>query len=72
MGLHQMPEGQTAVITRICGGADCRSKLLSLGLIPGVPVKKIQHRPSGAVILEVLGTSLFLGQGMAQDVEVRL
>lgn len=71
MGLEDLSEGQTAVIARIRGSGACRSQLLGLGLVPGVPIRAVQVPREGALVLEVFGSNLVLGRCMAENVEIR-
>ncbi len=70
MKLEMLETGKRAVIARIHGGNGKRNNLLDLGLVPGVPVRMIQGGRRGPVILEVLGSRVILGHGLADAVEV--
>lgn len=71
MSLGKLEDGGSGIVARILGGHGMRSKLLRLGIIPGVPVKKLQGDSTGPVVLEVLGSSVMLGRGMVEAVEIR-
>lgn len=71
MSLCQLPEGKRGVVARIEGEKSLRDHLFRLGLVPGVPVKKVQGTGAGPMVLEVLGTNVLLGDGLAGGVEVR-
>lgn len=70
MVLGKLDDGGAGVVARIHGGRGMRSRLLRLGIIPGVPVRKLQGGSSGPVVLEVLGSNVMLGRGMAEVVEI--
>jgi Fe2+ transport system protein FeoA len=66
-----LENGKRGVVARVLGGRGVRDHLLRLGMIPGVPVRKLQGGGQGPVVVEVLGTSVMLGMGMAEAVELR-
>jgi Fe2+ transport system protein FeoA len=70
MSLAILEEGRAATVTRIRGGHGVRAQLLRLGIVPGVHIKKLHSSTGGSLVLEVLGTSVMLGQGMAAAVEL--
>jgi len=70
--LSMIEDGTAAVVSRIDGGRMMRSRLLQLGIIPGVPIRKVRGGVEGPFILEVLGSSVMLGRGMANAIEVRV
>ena len=57
-------------IVGITGGRGARRRLLDLGLTIGVCIKIIVIRSYGPVLIEVRGTRLALGHGLASKVEV--
>ncbi|HSV56398.1 MAG TPA: ferrous iron transport protein A [Magnetospirillaceae bacterium] len=71
MVLEKLDDGGSGVVARIQGGSGMRSRLLRLGIIPGVPVRKLQGGSNGPVVLEVLGSNVMLGRGMAEVIEIR-
>lgn len=70
MSLTILEAGTTAIVTRIRGGHGIRAHLLRLGIVPGVPVRKMQGGRGGPQRLEVLGTKVVLGQQMAEAIEL--
>ena len=68
MSLEMLENGKRGVVTRIDGGGSAREHLLALGLVPGVPVRKLQGGLSGPVLVEVLGTQVMVGHGLAMKV----
>ena len=70
MGLNEVTDGQTVVITRIDGGRNARKKLMDLGMIPGVPVTIIRRAGRNPMLLSVMGRQVVLGRGMAEKVFV--
>lgn len=70
MVLRMLENGKRGTVAHILGGRGMRDHLLRLGIIPGVPIKKLQGGDSGPIVVEVLGTSVMLGMGMAEAVEV--
>ena len=70
MILEMLENGRQGVVVRVDGGIGMRDRLLELGIVPGVPVRMIQRAGHGPVLVEVLGTRLMLGHGMAERVVV--
>lgn len=68
MSLELLEKGKRAVVTRIDGGHGAREKLLKLGLVPGVPVRMLQGNKKGPVLVEVLGSQVMIGHGLASKV----
>jgi ferrous iron transport protein A len=66
---HTRP-GQRIRVSAVDAGQGLRSRLCAMGLTPGMSAHVIAIG-SGPVILDVLGTRLVLGQGMAAKVLVR-
>jgi ferrous iron transport protein A len=61
--------GQEVTLIDIDGGRGIRSKLYSMGLIPGVKLSVLRTR-GGPVMIAVHDTRLALGFGMAQKIMV--
>lgn len=65
-----LENGRCGVVVRINGGHSRRNRLLQLGIVPGVPVCVIRNGNHGPMVLDVLGTRIMLGNGIASAVEV--
>ncbi len=71
--LLSMRENETAHITEIQGGQQLETKLKAMGLYPGRNIVKRSPADSkGPAIVEVMGTSLAVGQGMAAKIIVKV
>jgi Fe2+ transport system protein FeoA len=69
MPLTMASPGQEVTLIDIYGGRGIRSKLYSMGLIPGVKLTVLGTR-GGPVIIALKDTRLALGRGMAQKIMV--
>ncbi len=69
MTLFEVNEGDRVRILNITGGYGVKNRLAAIGLFPGAEVKVIKA-PPGPVIVEVAGSRVAIGQGMAKKVEV--
>jgi len=69
MNLYEVKEGQEVKIVGITGGHGVKNRLAAIGLFPGAEVKVVKA-PPGPVIVEVAGSRVAIGQGMAKKVEV--
>jgi ferrous iron transport protein A len=63
--------GETGQVVGIRGGFGLARRLAELGLTPGEPVRVLAAGRGGPVLVEVRGTRLALGRGMAAKVFVR-
>lgn len=71
MGITEVTDGKKVVITHLEGGRKVREKLISLGIIPGVPVTIIRQSKGSPLLLSVMGRQVMIGHGMAKRVQVR-
>ncbi|WP_456343017.1 FeoA family protein [Thermovibrio sp.] len=69
MTLYEVKEGSRVKILNITGGHGVKNRLAAIGLFPGAEVKVVKS-PPGPVIVEVAGSRVAVGQGMAKKVEV--
>ena len=70
MKLIDVPEGKTVQVIDIEGGMGVRNRLAAIGLYPGAPIKVVKS-PPGPLIVEVAGSRIALGKGMAAKIEVK-
>jgi Fe2+ transport system protein FeoA len=70
MSLTTVENGKRCVVSRIEGENGEREHLLGLGLVPGVPLRKIQGCGKGTVLVEVLGSRVMIAHGLAAKVVV--
>jgi ferrous iron transport protein A len=69
--LIKLKEGEEAVIVSILGGRMATKRLADLGLSPGIKIKVLRKAPFfGPVEIEIRGSTLVLGQGLAAKVLV--
>ncbi|HOP47634.1 MAG TPA: FeoA family protein [Desulfobacteraceae bacterium] len=70
MVLSKVGNGKEVTVKNIDGGRGLRSKLYSMGLIPGVILKVINQNSAGPVIIAVRDSRLAIGRGMAEKIIV--
>jgi len=71
MNLTDLNSNETAVIKTIGGGPGVVSRLMSMGIRPGVNITKISaHFWRGPVTVRVGRTKLAIGYGMAKKIGV--
>lgn len=69
--LEKAASGQPLRVSDIKGGHAVRSRLATLGVFPGVVLQVVVRGPlGGPVLVEVDGTRLALGRGVARQVLV--
>lgn len=69
MPLTMINPGQEVTLIDILGGRGIRSKLYSMGLVPGVKFKVLGNK-GGPTMIAVNNTRLALGSGMAKKIMV--
>jgi ferrous iron transport protein A len=69
MRLIDIPAGKSARVIDVTGGMGMKNRLAAIGIYPGATVKVVKS-PPGPMIIEVSGTRLALGKGMAARIEV--
>jgi ferrous iron transport protein A len=69
MRLIDIPAGKSARVVDVTGGMGMKNRLAAIGIYPGATVKVVKS-PPGPMIIEVSGTRLALGKGMAARIEV--
>ena len=57
-------------LVSVHGGQGMRARLAEMGLVPGEQVVVVRNRFPGPLILEVKGSRLLLGAGMASRIRV--
>jgi len=71
MVLSRVDAGKKIIIQDIDGGRGIRSKLYSMGLIPGAKLTVLRGNCSGPIMVAVKDSRLAIGRGMAQKIIVR-
>lgn len=68
MPLPMAKPGQIVSVAALAGGGEYRSRLLALGLIPGVEVSLLQDTGCGPMIVRIHGSRLALDRDLAERV----
>jgi ferrous iron transport protein A len=76
MAEHSMPlsmagAGRLLTVTEIIGGAGIKRRLSDLGLTPGVPVIVMSGCHPGPLLIDIRGSRLGLGFGVAHKIMVK-
>lgn len=69
--LSRMTSGETVIINSVKAGWGLQRRLADMGLTPGVEAKVISAGRPGQVVLEVRGSRLALGHGVANKITVK-
>ncbi len=77
MAIHEIPlamadTNQIITITGIRGGCGLQKRLSDMGFTPGITVKIISREACGPMLIELRGSRLALGRGVAQHVLVEI
>ncbi len=71
LSLIELEDGQTGIIVSVVGGKNLTKRLADLGLVSGTEIKVIRRALfSGPVQVEVSGSRLVLGRGLASKIMV--
>ncbi len=70
MTLSRIDPGEEVTLIDIDGGRGIRSKLYSMGLVPGITLKILNRNGSGPVMIAVKDSRLAIGRGMAEKIIV--
>jgi Fe2+ transport system protein FeoA len=73
MSLTELKDNQTGIIITILGGEKAAKRLADLGLTPGTEIT-VTGRTffSGPVRIDVFGSKLVLGRGLASKIMVKI
>jgi Fe2+ transport system protein FeoA len=71
MVLSSVKTGNEVTILDINGGRGIRSKLYSMGLVPGTKLTVLNGNTNGPVMISIRDSRLAIGHGMAQKIIVR-
>ena len=70
MVLSRVDQGKEVTLIDINGGRGIRSKLYSMGLVPGVKLTVLRGNCAGPTMVAVRDSRLAIGRGMAQKIIV--
>jgi ferrous iron transport protein A len=68
--LVNVEAGRTVSISSTSGGKELVRRLADMGITPGVQIMVIENHHPGPVLVNVRGSRLMLGQGMAEKILV--
>jgi len=66
--LSNLPPGETGIVAKISGGSEFLSRMVALGISPGVEVTVLQNHHHGPILTCVRESRLALGRGEAQRI----
>ena len=69
--LSEIQKGEKGILELIQAHMGLSSRLMAMGLTPGVTVEMIQNYGRGPLIVNVRGTHVALGRGMARHLFVK-
>ena len=71
MPLAMVSPGEAVQVVDIRGGRGLQRRLADLGLTPGVSIRIVNGQMPGPVIIDLRGSRLAIGHGMAQQILVK-
>jgi len=69
--LSDATEGTQVRLVSIDAGQGLRARLSAMGLVPGVALTVVRNQGTGPAVVEVKGSRLALGRGMALKIRVK-
>lgn len=72
MMLTKAPPGSNVAISTVRAGRGLRRRLADMGLVPGTMVRIINNERPGRVVLDVKGSRLAIGYGVASKMVVSI
>jgi len=70
MVLSRIDSGKEVTLIDIEGGRGARSKLYSMGLVPGVKLAVLNRNGAGPIMVAVKDSRLAIGRGIAKKIIV--
>jgi len=70
--LSAAPQGRPLSLVRVEGGHGFRRRLAELGMTPGTPIKVLRNELNSPLVVELRGSRLMLGRGVADRILVSL
>jgi len=70
MPLSTVATGKTVRLVTVDAGQDLKSRLAAMGLVPNVELTVVRNGHPGPFVINVKGTRVMLGRGMAQKIIV--
>ncbi|MFO8043754.1 MAG: FeoA family protein [Alkalispirochaeta sp.] len=69
--LSRAPSGVPVVVARLDGGEGFRSKVISMGLVPGKTVTVRSSGKRGPLVVQIDGSRVGLGRDVAERIMVK-
>ena len=69
--LSDIKPGKTVIVEAITGGRHMRQRLVNLGMISGSEVRVVRSNRLGPMVLDLQGSQIMVGAGMAKRIYVR-
>lgn len=69
--LIQAKENEEVVVVSLVAGLMATKRLVDMGLVPGKKIKILREAPLGPIEIEVGGSKLVLGRGLAAKIFVK-
>jgi len=70
MSLSDVAEGRTVKLVKVDAGIGLKSRLTAMGLLPNIQLTVIRNSQAGPFVINVRGSKLMLGRGMAKKIIV--
>jgi Fe2+ transport system protein FeoA len=68
--LSQVAKGRTVMLVRVDAGCGLNNRLAAMGLLPNVQFKVMDNQHPGPFVINLKGSRMALGHGMANKIIV--
>lgn len=68
--LSEVPEGMSVSIVGIEGGRGLKSRLTTMGLLPGTQIKVLHNGRFGPFVISIKNSRMAIGRGVADKIMV--
>jgi len=72
MPLAMVSPGEVVIVVSISAGRGLTRRLADMGLVPGTTLRVVNSQMPGPIIIDLRGSRLVLGHGIAQKIMVRV
>ena len=70
--LSKIEAGVTVIFNDFTAGHELRTRLATMGMVPGTDMKVVSNMRRGPVVINIKGSKIALGRGMADKIMVEI
>ena len=70
--LSKIEAGVTVIFNDVIAGHELRTRLATMGMVPGTEITVVSNMRRGPVVINIKGSKMALGRGMADKITVEI